>query len=264
MPKFLFVIDTDPSGSPSDEDILAIFTPDRGEEVVRVLEARDACMEALAATAGVFPSKGQARAAGFSGPVPFGLALWGTDTANFFVWNPREPRGKPTIGKRRNLTERWWDWLETMRATGVRGPWSNLTRLPDRSGEGSERASDPAVGGDALPLGGPLPLRAGLKEPDESLDRGDGDAGLLGEHPVGPNLLLSTHVDDAARVEAESPEVGLELAHHAELGGHLAELPQPEVGGLDGGHGAEERREVEDAEGDVPCLVPLKVADEVG
>jgi hypothetical protein len=120
----LFVIDTDPDNPVSDEDIEAILQPDSFEVVVRVTNPRDACMEALGARSRVFPSKGQARKNGFAGPVPHGLEVFGAGGSSFFVWNPTHPESKPIIGKRRILTKQWFKFLETMRASGVRGSWS--------------------------------------------------------------------------------------------------------------------------------------------
>jgi hypothetical protein len=126
--KPLFVIDLDPDNPVSDEDIEAVLQPDPFEVVIRVTDPRDACMEALGARAGVFPSRGQARKNGFGGPVPHGFDMWGTSAGNFFVWNPRSPESKPTIGKKRNMTRMWFAFLDAMRP--VPGPWRQPT-TPD-------------------------------------------------------------------------------------------------------------------------------------
>lgn len=120
----LFVIDLDPENPVSDEDIEAIMQPDTHELVCRVTDPHDANMEALAARAGVFPSRGQARKNGFSGSVPHGLEMFGAGGCSFFAWNPVEPATKPTIGKKRKLWKHWTAFLDTMRATGARGSWS--------------------------------------------------------------------------------------------------------------------------------------------
>lgn len=101
----LFVIDLD--GDVADEDIQAVCQPDPWEHIVRITEPRDASMEALAAMAGVFPSRGQARKNGFAGPVPHGLELWGTSQRTFWCWNPKHPAKPPTIGKKRRKTAQW-------------------------------------------------------------------------------------------------------------------------------------------------------------
>lgn len=129
MAGHLFVIDLDPSNPVSDEDIETILHPDPFEVVIRVTNVHDASMEALAARSGVFPSRGQARKNGFSGPIPHGFALWGTDAGNFFVWNPHPPTESPTISRKRDLTRSWWNYLDAMRATGFRGSWSVPTDL---------------------------------------------------------------------------------------------------------------------------------------
>jgi len=120
----LFVIDTGPDNPVSDADIELILQPDSFEVVVRVTNPHDACMEALGARAGAFPSKGQARKNGFVGSVPHGLEMFGAGGRSFFVWNPTEPDKKPTIGKKRILTRAWFRFLDGMRATGTRGSWS--------------------------------------------------------------------------------------------------------------------------------------------
>ena len=84
-----------------------IFGPmDNGEEIV-FSDATD--MEALAAEAGIFPSKSQARKNGFSGPIPFGVNFFGTKKPGkrFWVWNLTQG-GEPTIRKNFNHTNRWF------------------------------------------------------------------------------------------------------------------------------------------------------------
>lgn len=90
-------------------------------------------MEALAAMSGVFPSRGQARKNGFAGPIPHGLELWGTNQHTFWVWNPKPPKKKPTIGKKRRKTDHWFrfalsmGWVEGPDGT----PWPMLRSESD-------------------------------------------------------------------------------------------------------------------------------------
>jgi len=120
----LFVIDLDPDAPVSDEDIEAVLHPEPFERVCRVTDPADATMEALAARAGVFPSRGRARKNGFAGPVPHGLDLFGAGGRSFFVWNPRPPAKRPTIGKKRSLWRHWENYLTDMQRSGIAGPWS--------------------------------------------------------------------------------------------------------------------------------------------
>ena len=70
----------------SDEDIELVFGPfDGDEEIVRV---QSADLSAMAADAGVFPSRGQARKNGLGGPAPQGVNRIGTKKRRFWVWNP--------------------------------------------------------------------------------------------------------------------------------------------------------------------------------
>lgn len=123
----LFVIDLDPMSPVPDEDIENVLQPDSFEVIIRVTSQVDATMEALAARAGVFPSRGQARKNGFAGPIPHGFEVFGASGKSFFVWNPRPPSSPATIGRKRHLTDQWFAFLDAMRATGVPGSWS----IPD-------------------------------------------------------------------------------------------------------------------------------------
>ncbi len=120
----LFVVDLDRSNPVLDSDIEDLLHPDADERVIRVTDPAEATMEALAARAGVFPSRNQARKNAFSGPIPHGLAMWGTEAGNFFVWNPGHAAAPPTVSRKRDITAQWWNYLTLMRSTGSIGPWS--------------------------------------------------------------------------------------------------------------------------------------------
>lgn len=107
----VFVIDLDGDIPPA--DLVATFALRPWEEIEIVRTVADANMETLAQIAGVFPSKGQARKAGFSGPIPEGRNLWGTSTT-FWVWNPKPPVATPTISAKRNKTAQWMDFADGM------------------------------------------------------------------------------------------------------------------------------------------------------
>ena len=80
-----FVVSND-QNPVSDEDIELVFGPfDGDEEIVRV-QSDD--LAAMAADAGVFPSRGQARKNGLEGPAPDGCNRIGTKKRRFWVWNP--------------------------------------------------------------------------------------------------------------------------------------------------------------------------------
>jgi len=78
----------------SEEDIEMFLEPDSGDEVIRIT-ADD--LSTLAVEAKLFKSKGQARKAGFAGPIPWGINLFGTKKKKFWVWSPVKPTSAPTI-----------------------------------------------------------------------------------------------------------------------------------------------------------------------
>lgn len=125
----LFVIDLREELSSSEIDV--VCQPDPWEQIVRITRDEDASMEALAAQARVFDSRGQARKNGFSGPIPQGLELWGTNQRTFWCWNPRPPTQPPTISDKRRKTDQWFRFaLASGRVHGPGGPWPRLLELP--------------------------------------------------------------------------------------------------------------------------------------
>jgi hypothetical protein len=72
----------------TDAEARFIFGPlDDGDEII----FSDAMsMEELGVEQGIFKSRGQARKAGFKGPVPWGVGWYGTKrpTNRFWAWNP--------------------------------------------------------------------------------------------------------------------------------------------------------------------------------
>lgn len=108
----LFVID--PDRQLELDLILTMLTPDPWEQVV-LTNVND--LAALAAFAGAYESRGQARKAGVSGPAFHGIEVYGTRIRSFFVWNPTPPSTPPTLtgmSRKRLLTDDWWHFLESM------------------------------------------------------------------------------------------------------------------------------------------------------
>lgn len=91
--------------------ILDFTTPEPYEQVVRT---NVTALEALAAHAGAYESRGFARRAGYHGPPHHGLELYGPLNRSFWVWCP-EALGTPPVFSRKKLrTQQWWDFLATM------------------------------------------------------------------------------------------------------------------------------------------------------
>lgn len=105
----LFVID--PERKLDREWVLRMLTPDPWEQVV-ITNVNE--LAVLAAFAGAFESRGQARKAGMSGTTFHGIEVYGSQTRSFFVWNPTPSVPSPTMNPKRLQTEAWWDFLETM------------------------------------------------------------------------------------------------------------------------------------------------------
>jgi hypothetical protein len=84
------------------------MTPDPWVQVV-VTNVDD--VAALAAFAGAFESRSQARGAGMSGAVFPGFEVYGARNRTFFVWCPDGPRKpSPTMSRKRLLTAAWQDF----------------------------------------------------------------------------------------------------------------------------------------------------------
>ena len=91
----------------SDEDIELVFGPfDGDEEIVRV-QSDD--LSAMAADAGVFPSRGQARRNGLGGPAPQGVNRIGTKKRRFWVWNPHPTDEEVVMKPAFNRNAGWFE-----------------------------------------------------------------------------------------------------------------------------------------------------------
>jgi len=99
-----FVVNPDQNLSMKDLDI--VFGPLDGTEEIVVHDHDD--LAAMAAEAGVFKSKGEARKNGLGGPCPNGLWLLGTKKRRFWVWNPGSPSGKVVLNVNFDKSGRWF------------------------------------------------------------------------------------------------------------------------------------------------------------
>lgn len=104
----IYVID--PERAQDVEWILAITAPETWEQVVRT---NVVALEALAAHADAYESRGDARRAGYQGPPHHGLELYGPLTRSFWVWCPQSV-GVPVFPRKRLRTQQWWDFMATM------------------------------------------------------------------------------------------------------------------------------------------------------
>ena len=95
-----------PDRSMSFGDMECIFGPLDGTEDIVSVDSDD--LAAMAAEAGVFKSRGEARRNGLSGPCPNGLWQFGTKKKRFWVWNPKSPTGKVTVNLSFDKTKRWF------------------------------------------------------------------------------------------------------------------------------------------------------------
>jgi len=86
-------------------DIDIVFGPMDGTEEIVSLEHDD--LAAMAAEAGVFKSRSDARRNGLGGPCPTGLWQFGTKKRRFWVWNPHSPTGKVTVNLSFDKTDHW-------------------------------------------------------------------------------------------------------------------------------------------------------------
>ena len=94
-----------PNQNMSFGDIDCIFGPmDGSEEIVAVVNDD---LAAMAAEAGVFSSRGEARRNGLGGPCPTGVWQFGTKKKRFWVWNPQSPTGTVTVSVNFDKTSRW-------------------------------------------------------------------------------------------------------------------------------------------------------------
>lgn len=92
------------------EDLLPAMFCEIGVETppINLVFSQAQNLEALAVEAGLFPSKGQARKNGFSGPFPWGLRLLGTKHRRFWVWNPKPTTEVVTLAKGFDHTARYF------------------------------------------------------------------------------------------------------------------------------------------------------------
>ena len=109
----LFVLGDDAT----DEEAEAMLQPEHYDTIIRV--PADETMESLAARAGAFSSKSDARRNGFLGAVPWGLDLYGAGSTFFFAWSPHHPEAAVKIGKKKRLWKRWEAFLNEM-------GWNNM------------------------------------------------------------------------------------------------------------------------------------------
>jgi hypothetical protein len=90
----------------------AIFGPLEPLDEIIEIELND--LITMAVEAGVFPSRGQARKNGFTGPAPHGVSLFGTKKRRFWVWCPREHTDKVVCHSAFDRTDRWFSHKKTL------------------------------------------------------------------------------------------------------------------------------------------------------
>tara|TARA_R110002074_G_scaffold134272_1_gene278328 strand:+ start:3600 stop:3920 length:321 start_codon:yes stop_codon:yes gene_type:complete len=95
-----------PNRNMSFKDIDCIFGPMDGTEEIVAVVSDD--LAAMAAEAGVFKSRSEARRNGLSGPCPTGVWQFGTKKKRFWVWNPDSPTSKVTVNLNFDKSERWF------------------------------------------------------------------------------------------------------------------------------------------------------------
>jgi len=113
MSRPIFVVDLQRTVSAADAK--RVCAPRHYEHIVWVRDEHEATVEAMAVAAGVFPSRSQARRAGFSGAAPWGLELLGTNQRTFWVWNPGGIVGACTLNRKRIKSRQWFAFDEVMR-----------------------------------------------------------------------------------------------------------------------------------------------------
>ena len=98
-----------PQRNVSFDDIDCIFGPLDGSEDIVAIESDD--LAAMAAEAGVFKSRSEARRNGLDGPCPTGVWQFGTKKKRFWVWNPQSPTGRVIVNCNFDKTSRWFGKL---------------------------------------------------------------------------------------------------------------------------------------------------------
>lgn len=69
----------------------------------------------LAVLGGIFASRGDARKAGFCGPIPHGISLLGTRSVRIWTWNPVPPVRPVVLAPQFDHTR--WRYREWSRST---------------------------------------------------------------------------------------------------------------------------------------------------
>ena len=101
-----FVVDDDQNPVSSEDIELVVGILNNDEEIVRV-QSDD--LSAMAADAGVFPSRGQARKNGLGGPAPQGVNRIGTKKRRFWVWNPSPTAEEVVMKPSFNRNAGWFE-----------------------------------------------------------------------------------------------------------------------------------------------------------
>ena len=104
MLHFVVINDQNPV---SDEDIELVFGPFDGEEEIVRVQSDD--LSAMAADAGLFPSRSQARKNGLEGPAPQGVNRIGTKKRRFWVWNPSPTAEEVVMKPSFNRNAGWFE-----------------------------------------------------------------------------------------------------------------------------------------------------------
>ena len=102
---FHFVVQN-PNFPVSKKDIELVFGPTKASD--EIIEVQSADLAAMAVEAGIFPSRGQSRKNGLSGPAPHGLHQIGTKKRRFWVWNPVASAEKVTLNPSFDKTQGWF------------------------------------------------------------------------------------------------------------------------------------------------------------
>ena len=102
---FHFVVQN-PNFPVSERDIELVFGPAKASD--EIIEVQSDDLAAMAVEAGIFPSKGQSRKNGLSGPAPHGLHQIGTKKRRFWVWNPEASGEQVTFNLAFDRTQGWF------------------------------------------------------------------------------------------------------------------------------------------------------------